>query len=192
MAGGNNQGGGSMAQLWLLIMILPAGIFFLPTVIVMGVGMLPTFVALIVDRSATRLSWICVGGLNFAGCFPYVLDLWFGRQTIARGLEIASDPFALVVMFGMAALGWMFFLAIPPVSVAVVDMLRKNQVTRLRDHQGELVQEWGRKVVDEAQQVLEQHYGQVAAFQGATAKPQKEAEPADNEEPGTPQGQQQG
>ena len=62
--------------------VIAASVVALPTIILLGLGMIPTFVAFKIDpyrrlRYATR----CVGSMNLTGAMPYVLQLWGGGAT---------------------------------------------------------------------------------------------------------------
>ena len=57
-------------------------IISMPTVIVLGLGMLPTGVAWLIDQTEERFATFCVGGLTMCGVFPYVLKLWAVNHTV--------------------------------------------------------------------------------------------------------------
>lgn len=115
----------------------------LPTLIVFAVGLVPTFVALILDRSEEKYSTICVGAMNFAGVFPYVLRLLLGAHTVGAGIEILTNAFSLAVMYGAAGFGWMLFTSIPPVVAAFLTVVSQRKVAVLRASQRSIVEEWG-------------------------------------------------
>ena len=76
--------------------------FSLPSLIVFAVGLLPTGVAFIIDRSDQKTGTFCVGGMNLCGVFPYVIKLWTGKHTPSAATEIISDVLALLVMYAAA------------------------------------------------------------------------------------------
>src|SRR3546814_11301581 len=45
-------------------------IFTLPTVLILGIGMLPTLAAKISDRRKEKYAPLCVGAMNFTGVLP--------------------------------------------------------------------------------------------------------------------------
>ena len=51
-------------------------------IILTCVGMLPTIVAKIVDRSDKKYAAFCVGGMNFAGVFPSIMALLQGDNNL--------------------------------------------------------------------------------------------------------------
>ena len=122
--------------------------FSLPSLIVLSVGLLPTGVAFIIDRSDQRTGTFCVGGMNLCGVFPYVLKLWTGNHTPAAAKEIISDVLSLLIMYAAAGFGWMIFLAIPPVIATFLSIIAQTRVKVLRATQQEIVVAWGPEVTN--------------------------------------------
>ncbi len=120
--------------------------FSLPSLIVFTVGLLPTGVAFIVDRSDQKTGTFCVGGMNLCGVVPYVMKLWTGKHTTSAATEIISDVLSLLVMYAAAGFGWILFLAIPPVVATFLSVIAQSRVKALRASQQEIVNEWGPEV----------------------------------------------
>jgi len=110
--------------------------------------MLPAIVAYIVDPSKNKTSTICVGAMNFAGVFPYLLSLWTGIHSIDITLGILTDIFALMVMYSAAAAGWMVFMAVPPVVGVLMSGMDRRRIAALRARQKRIVKEWGKDVAE--------------------------------------------
>ena len=122
--------------------------FSLPSLIVFAVGLLPTGVAFIIDRSDQRTGTFCVGGMNLCGVFPYVMKLWTGNHTPTAAVEIISDVLSLLIMYAAAGFGWMIFLAIPPVIATFLSIIAQTRVKVLRATQQEIVVAWGPEVTN--------------------------------------------
>ncbi len=120
--------------------------FSLPSLIVFAVGLLPTFVAYLIDSSDQKFGAFCVGGLNMCGVFPYVLKLWNENHTPAAAVDVITDVFTLFIMFTAAGFGWMIFLAIPPVIASFLSVMAQTRVKTLRTIQKEIMEEWGPEV----------------------------------------------
>ena len=136
----------SYAPVWIALTLVGVLIISLPSVILLFFGMLPTVVALIVDRTRQKYAVFCVGGMNFSGIFPYLLDLWAGEHTAGSAMEILTDVFSLLLMYGAAGFGWMIFIAVPPVVGAFLTVMAQRRVSQLRRDQKELIEEWGEDV----------------------------------------------
>ncbi len=133
---------------WLFIVFLLLLIFSLPTVLLLLFRMLPAIVAYIVDPSKHKTSTICVGAVNFAGIFPYLLGLWTGIHSIEVALGILTDVFALMVMYSAATAGWMVFVAVPPVVGALLNVMDGHRIAALRARQKRILKEWGKDVAE--------------------------------------------
>lgn len=129
----------------LLILVLLV-LVAVQTVLLLFFGMLPTIVAYIVDRSPQKYATFCVGGMNFCGVFPFILDLWLGTYTLAAALDILTDVFSLAVMYGLAGFGWALYTAIPPVVVSVLTVITQRRIATLRTSQRRIIEEWGDEV----------------------------------------------
>lgn len=138
--------GRSGSRFGLGIMMIGMVLLALPTALVLFVAMLPTMVAAIADRTATRNAAMCVGGLNFAGTMPYLLEMWFGDHSLTTAINTLGDVFVLVVIYGSAGMGWLLYLVTPPLVIAVQQGIAQQRIASLRGRQRRLVEEWGEEV----------------------------------------------
>ena len=139
--------------LWLSIGFVTLVILSLPSVLILFFGLLPTIVAFIVDRSKGRNAAFCVGGINFCGVFPYLMDLWNGDNSIDMSVRILTDVFSLVIMYGAAGFGWMLYLTLAPIFAAFISVIAQHKISILRTTQRQLIEEWGEDV-STSQEVL--------------------------------------
>jgi len=136
--------------LWVSIVAMGLLIFSLPTVIVFIFGMVPSMAAYVVDRTKEKYATFCVASMNFCGVFPYLLDLWFNTHTIYAATNILADVFALVIMLGAAASGWIIYTTVPPVISSFLSVIAQQRVNALRSEQKKLIEEWGQAVAVQA------------------------------------------
>lgn len=126
------------------------GAFFIvlagQSLVILCLGMLPTLVALIIDRTNQKSTTFCVGSINFIGVFPFMMSLWNGDNTYDAAINIVSDIFNLLVMYSSAAFGWFLFLTLPPIISSFVIVLQQRKVAQLRGEQKDLIEEWGTQV----------------------------------------------
>lgn len=155
--------------LWVGIIVVGLVSASLPTVILVGIGMLPTFVAWICDRSEEKFATFCVGGLNFSGVFPFVMTLWSGKHSIDAATGVVTNVFSLAVMFGSAGLGWLLFAAVPPVIATFLKVLSERRLAVLRAQQRKLVEEWGDDVRGENDAAAQAGNGAAAMSAGKAA-----------------------
>lgn len=118
----------------------------LPTALMLAFALLPAFVALLTDRSPGRSATLCIGALNLAGTWPFLLRLWTGGHTVINAMQIILDAKAWLVIYSSAAVGWILYLAFPTLVAACMSMFAGHRVIQLRQQQKRLLEEWGPKV----------------------------------------------
>lgn len=139
-----------------------------PLLIVALAGMVPTFVAYIIDARRERYAARTVGYMNFAGVMIVGFDIW-GNNTWQQAVELISQPTNWLIMLGCAAVGWIFYFAAPPVVYAYLTVANDMKLKQLQKEQRELVREWGEQVKSTAPS-LETDDAKPAG-QGAAAEP---------------------
>lgn len=135
---------------WGLTIFALLIIVALPTVMFLGFAMLPALVAGVIDRTDEKSATFCVGGLNFCGVFPYLLDLWFGDHTLNQSMALLTDVFTLAVMYGAAGMGWMLYLSLPPVIASFIQVMSERRLQQLRKTQKTIIEEWGDEIITDA------------------------------------------
>lgn len=137
-----------MAVKLSLLIIAIVGFIFLPTTVFLAFGMLPTMGAFATDRSVGRNKTICVGAMNFAGCFPFLLDFWteFGQQTVDNAFRLASDPSNILVIYLLAAGGYAIDKAVTGITASIILQKADRRLKKIKIEQGKLTKRWGEKV----------------------------------------------
>lgn len=145
--GGKKSSSGNILA-WVVAIIL--GIFALPTLLLLLAGMAPTLVAFfILDRHPSKYTSRAVGYLNFSGCLPYAIDMWrtsTGVWDFESLALVLQDPFTLLVMYSMAAVGWLILFAAPPVVAAYLTVTHDIKEKAFKARQKELIAMWGKNV----------------------------------------------
>ena len=89
-------------KILLTIGILIAVLTTLPVMVVLLIGLLPTFTVMVTDRNNTN-KLIIVGCFNLAGVFIYLFHV-ISNFTVRDAFFILSDIFNLIIMLGSAGL----------------------------------------------------------------------------------------
>jgi hypothetical protein len=110
---------------------------------VAAIGMLPTAIALVIDRSKNKHPACAVAGLNLAGVFPFLPTLWLHGPDAATGKDVLENALTLSTMFGAAAVGWVLVATLPGLVNAIDRAFVLRRCSMLRDHQRRLREEWG-------------------------------------------------
>ena len=96
----------SRRSLVTLAAIIMSGLVAIPTAMVFIVGMLPTIVAFIIDKTNGKTKARTVGFSNLVGVFVVVMDLWKTEHSIDYAFSILLDPYNWLYMYLSAAVGW--------------------------------------------------------------------------------------
>jgi hypothetical protein len=132
-----------LRQLGLGIAIIALFVAALPSATLLCFAMLPTMCAFMIDSTAQRYATRCVGILNFAGCWPYLINLWTTGHDMVSAMQILLSPLPWLVIYGSAALGWLCFLSFPAVAWALMDVFAGRRIAHLRKEQRRLIEDWG-------------------------------------------------
>ncbi|MEI9983963.1 MAG: hypothetical protein WDN69_12595 [Aliidongia sp.] len=135
----------SMLLLSVLGMVALA-IFEQPIAILLSVALIPTMAAWIVDDGARQQLLRTVAPLNFACALPFALQLWYGKNSSDRALQLLVNPYVLLALFGGALFGWMLYWAAPRIMAAVVARRIERQRRHVLQRQAQLIDEWGDEV----------------------------------------------
>lgn len=147
--GGSGSAGLNKA---VVLMVLAALVpFSLPTVVLLFFTTLPTLGAWASEKGANKYAWLCVGGLNFAGVIPYLFGLWFGVHNLDESFNMLADAGVLLWAYGCSAIGWLLYLATPPMVSSWLSFTIERRVAALKAAQKKLVDEWGEDVVKKPQ-----------------------------------------
>ena len=143
----NRKNGGSSLRPLLWVVLLSIVLLKFPeSIILLIVGLLPTMVAFIIDKSSGKYATLCVGAMNITGVFPSIFELWTGQNSFSQAIQIITNVFDLVIMYGAAGFGWILYIVIPSAVSALLNLLAQRRIARLRNQQRELINEWGKDV----------------------------------------------
>lgn len=130
----------------VLISALICSVVFSSMSVIMAVGMIPTIVCGVVDRSKYRLRTWTVGAMNFAGCAPFMMEVWKKGATIELSLKYISEPRTVVVMFFAASMGYVIDWAMTGMVSSIMVQRGKSRLKDIHKQQKELVERWGAEI----------------------------------------------
>ena len=129
--------------IWIIILITGCAILSPPTILLLAVGLLPTGIAYILDKSDEKYQVLCIGSLNVCGVFPYLLEIWFENHSLNVALHTISNFLSLTLIFVSAGIGLALFRYVPPVISSLLKIIAKRRLLHLRSVQRNLVEQWG-------------------------------------------------
>ncbi len=126
-----------------VFLILVCAAVFAASTLIFFVCMMPTFVAMVIDKQPQKTLWLTVGSMNLAGTVPAWFRLWEAGGTMADSLGMLSNPGALLIAYGAAGAGWMIHMNVTPVVAAMAIKRGENRLRDIEKRQRELIRKWG-------------------------------------------------
>src|SRR5688572_18757538 len=116
---------GWRGNLLLAFMVLLA-VVFLPTTVLMMVGMLPTVMASLLDKTSGKMKTLTVGAMNMAGCAPFIIKLWMGDHTLKVAMGYIAQPEVIIVIYLAAAIGYLVDWAVTGIVIGIMSQKGKG------------------------------------------------------------------
>lgn len=156
------RGGGRRSllnRLGTLGLLLLSTTVLLPTSMVLAVGMLPSILLFLFDRTPGRPLTLTIGMLNLAGVLPGLYELWSSSHSIPGAKAVLAEP--SLWMFGIVAggIGVVIYLFMPPIMLAYYRVVTRNRVAALRERQSKLIEDWGSELAETESVALLEHHG---------------------------------
>jgi len=134
-------------QLWIFIFaVLLMAIVFLPSTLLLTIGMLPTIIAAVVVSKNHKNKALTIGAMNFAGCFSYLLEIWQSNDRMATVLEVLSDPITVVIMYSAAGIGYIINWGVTNFVRQIMLSTTERKIKTIEKSKKSLEERWGRKV----------------------------------------------
>ncbi len=138
-------------MIWVVAPLL--SLMFLETLILFSAGMIPTFVAYVIDPSKNKQITKTVGYANITGVFIVALDMWTYNNSINKALDLLSDPANWLIMFGTASVGWILYFIMRPLVGTYLSVTFDVRRKKFKDTEERLIKEWGDEVKKSAPEI---------------------------------------
>lgn len=139
------KSGGGFKKILVLFFLILCGVIFRPTAIILAVGMLPTIVAYLVDRSYEKNKTFTIGAMNFAGCFPYLITLWMGENTTPVALNHLT-PETIIIIYSIAGCGYFINWVVTAFIKAIIIQRTHTKIESIDKKLKAMEERWGQKV----------------------------------------------
>lgn len=120
--------------------------FVMPSVVLVLIAMIPTYVAFFTDNDPQKSGAVSVGVMNFAGIIPFLIDLWKKGQTLANAFQVIGSANSWLIILGAAAIGQMIVYAIPQAIATLTLTQAESRLKALRKNLDMLKEFWGPEV----------------------------------------------
>lgn len=150
-AGSGNMNG---AALGLYLIGFVSAVFAVPTlVLLLMVGLGPTMVSWLVNQHSHRgAHLLTIFAFNLSGVLPFLVQLWPKGKNFAALIELLTDVFVYLAMYGAAAAALLVLLIAPQLAAAYLQIRARDQLRAIERSQTALVAEWGQEVAGDGGQ----------------------------------------
>lgn len=136
---------GWRGQVFLIVGILCC-FLFAPLAVILVVGMIPSIVVMIVDHKEGRMRALTIGAINFAGCSPFMIEVFKKGNNLETAMTYILQPRTIVVIYFAAAMGYLVDWAMTGIVSSILVQKTKSRMKEIQDSQKELTERWGVEV----------------------------------------------
>lgn len=133
----------------MLAAFIVAAVVFLPVTALLFIGMLPTVMARLTDKTKERTKVLTVGFMNFAGCYPFVYQLIESGLKLQNAISILSDPLTVVMIYSAALLGYGIEWLVTNMVAGLMVQKGRNRLETITKMHENMTKQWGREVSGE-------------------------------------------
>ncbi len=136
---------GRLQKHFLTVVALVSCVLFMASTMILMAGMLPTLAANLVDKSRQKSKAISVGLMNFAGCLPFLLELWMGPSpnSIDAATLILLQPKTVIIIYVIAACGYAIEAAVTGMVATLMQQRARARLKAIDVQLAEVVDRWG-------------------------------------------------
>ena len=133
-------------RMWLAF-ITAVGVVFLPTSMLLFVGMLPSLVAYIFISRCSSAKVSTISAMNLVGCIPFIFKLWASGNDFEASMEIITNPRYMVIIYTAAMFGYMIDWVVTGIVSSFLYQRGVKRMAAIKKRQKELVTQWGDDVI---------------------------------------------
>lgn len=132
----------------LVLLLIPAFVLSLPIAILLIIGMIPSYAAMIYDRTPQKNITTCVGLLNLCGLMPFALKIWQEKISLAQTLLMLTKLENWLLILLATAFGWILIFMTPAMVRLVYTMRGRQRINDLKQRYALLQKDWRGAIPD--------------------------------------------
>ena len=130
----------------LIVLSVISSVLFSALSILLAVGMLPTLVAFVVDKTKGKARAMTIGFMNFAGCCPFLMEIYNQGNNIETAIDRITDPETIVIIYCAAGVGYLIDWAMTGIVSSIIVQKEKKRLKDIEKLKSELIERWGVEV----------------------------------------------
>ncbi len=139
------NGLGLKGRLFLISFVL-LGVIFLPTSLLLLIGMFPSMIAFIYSMRGRGFRASTVVAMNLAGCIPFIFKLWSLGHTFEMSVEVLTGQNTIFIMYMAAAFGFMIDWVVTGLVSSYMYQKGVSRMKSIKKRQQVIIDSWGRGV----------------------------------------------
>ncbi len=128
---------------FLMLAMITVTLFIPGLALIIFIGMLPTFGALISDPTKNNSQTFCVGICNMTGLGPLISDLYKHNLSLNYAYNIIHNDTNLLMILCAAAFGWGLFFIVPAITIAYYRNRDRTTLIQMVKRYDQLKKTWG-------------------------------------------------
>lgn len=142
----NKKGGGKILKKLFAASFLIGSLAFMPTTILVILGMIPSVVALYTDDDRKKMGGLAVAFLNLGAVIAFVNILWDRGHSLANSLTLLMNPTTLLVIYFAAFIGFILVRFLPPIVAEFLKITHRKRMKVIEAEQKAIIEQWGYEV----------------------------------------------
>lgn len=139
---------------WIFWTMFLSLIIFSPvSLLLFGIGMLPSIVTAIFDRKPRKTALQTIACANFCGVIIFAVELWKKGNDLEYLGEILQIHTNWLIMYGSAIIGIMSYIVVPIIIALLLEAKTNIESSDLKKQMQSLRDEWGSEVADDSIEV---------------------------------------
>ena len=131
----------------LFVFIAIVASSFLPAIIVLLIGLLPTLTVMFVSpKDSAKL--IIIGCFNVAGLFIYLVNV-LNKMTFDENIFLFGDVLNMLIMLGSAALGFVLYYEMPNLFAFITKISSQKRLIYIAKQLKKISEDWGEEIIDQ-------------------------------------------
>lgn len=135
-----------LKSFFILLVTLIVSIIFWSSSLLIIVGMLPSLVLWVIDKTIDKSKTLTIAAMNFVGCYPYLIEVWNSTYPAEQSVKLLTDPLTIIMIYCMALLGYIINYITAMVVASHVYEKTEKRIQAIDKEIIELEKRWGKKV----------------------------------------------
>lgn len=134
-------------KILLFVFIAIIASSFLPAIIVLLIGLLPTLTVMFVSpKDSAKL--VIIGCFNISGLFVYLVNV-LNKINFGETISLFGDVVNMLIMLGAAAFGFILYYEMPNLFAFITKVSFQKRLIYIDKQLNKISEDWGGEIIDQ-------------------------------------------